>query len=147
MGRVNTPQLSQSQREELEALFKNSSNASFRKRCQLILLKGQGRNSKDVGQIIGMSHVSVNSWLKRYKQKGIEGLQIKQGRGRKAIINKEGDHDSILAIVQSERQRLQTAKAEWEALSGKTVSKTTFRRFLKALAEPINVSENDVAKM
>lgn len=146
MGRVNTPQLSELQREELESLFTTSLNASFRKRCQLILLKAQGRNSKDVGQIIGMSHISVNSWLKRYKKQGIQGLYISKGRGRKALIDKEKDQDSILAIVQAERQRLQTAKAEWEALSGKTVSKTTFRRFLKALAEPTSVSENDATQ-
>jgi transposase len=146
MGRVNTPQLSKLQRDELELLVNTSSNASFRKRCQLILLKAQGRDSKDVGQIVGMSHVSVNSWLKRYKKEGITGLQIKEGRGRKSLIDKETDQASILAIVQAERQRLQTAKAEWEALSGKTVSKTTFRRFLKALAEPTNVSENDANK-
>jgi hypothetical protein len=45
MGRVNTPQLSELQREELELLVNTSSNASFRKRCQLILLKAYNNSS------------------------------------------------------------------------------------------------------
>ncbi|MCM2556267.1 hypothetical protein NAL32_17930, partial [Chryseobacterium sp. Ch-15] len=68
MGRVNTPHLSTVSREELEILQIKSANASLRKRCQLILLKGDGRSSKDVGSILRMSHVSVNSWVKRYKE-------------------------------------------------------------------------------
>ena len=58
MGRVNTPILSESSRTELETLFENSNNHSLRKRCQTILLKSDGRHSKDVGSIVGMSHVS-----------------------------------------------------------------------------------------
>jgi opacity protein-like surface antigen len=36
------------------------------------------------------------------------------------------------------RQRLQTAKAEWEASGGKSISDSTLRRFLKVLTEDIN---------
>ena len=58
MGRVNTPILTESSQIELETLFKKSNSHSFRKRCQTILLKADGRHSKDVGLIVGMSHVS-----------------------------------------------------------------------------------------
>lgn len=71
MGRVNTPELDESSRQELETLLRKSDNASLRKRCQLILLKADGRCSKDVGSILKMSHVSINSWVNRYKTKGI----------------------------------------------------------------------------
>ena len=138
MGRVNTPVLSESSRTELETLFKNSNNHSLRKRCQTILLKSDGRHSKDVGSIVGMSHVSVNSWLKRYKTDGILGLNIKSGRGRKPIIDKVINEAEVLEIAKKHRQRLQTAKAEWEENSGKEVSRATFRRFLKSLAADIN---------
>jgi transposase len=79
--------------------------------------------------------MSVNNWLVRYADEGIEGLKTKKGRGRKPLINKTTDEVSILALVKSNRQRLQTAKAEWEAESGKSVSRDTLRRFLKALAD------------
>lgn len=138
MGRVNTPVLKESERTELETLFKKSDNHSLRKRCQTILLKADGRYSKDVGEIVGMSHVSVNSWLSRYKSKGLPGLLIKSGRGRKPKIARETDQIEILALAKKHRQRLETAKAEWETTSGKAVSRDTFRRFLKVLAVDTN---------
>ena len=114
MGRVNTPILTESSQTELTTLFKTSNNHSFRKRCQTILLKADGRHSKNVGSIVGMSHVSQNSWLKRYKTDDISGLLIKSGSGRKPIIDKATDETAVLEVAKKHRQRLQTAKAEWE---------------------------------
>ena len=135
MARVNTPLLSEESRAELETLIKKSGNHSLRKRCQTILLKADGRYSKDVGLIVGMTNVSVNSWLKRYQLEGISGLQIKPGRGRKPVIDALVDASGVLEAAKKHRQRLQTAKAEWQASSGKEVSNETFRRFLKSLVE------------
>ncbi|QQS30665.1 MAG: helix-turn-helix domain containing protein [Sphingobacteriales bacterium] len=106
MGRVNTPILSETGRKELETLFKKSDNHSLRKRCQTILLKAEGRHSKDVGSIVGMCHVSVNSWLKRYKSDGIAGLYIKPGRGKKPLIDKKSDEHLILEAVSQHRQKI-----------------------------------------
>lgn len=138
MGRVNTPILSESQKKELDDLFKSSSNHSLRKRCQTILLKSEGRDSIDVGKIVGMCNVSVNSWLQRYKAEGISGLSVKPGRGKKALINRLEDESAILEAVKKHRQKVATAKAEWQALSGKSVSDITFKRFLKSLVGDIN---------
>jgi transposase len=108
-------------------------------RCQSILLKAEGRTSEETGRITGMCNVSVNSWLKRFKSEGIAGLHTRPGRGRKPIINEQEDRPAILAAIRSNRQRLLTAKAEWEASSGKSVCRDTFRTFLKRLADDINV--------
>jgi transposase len=139
MGRVNTPKLDASSFEELEKLYKTSQNHSLRKRCQTILLKGQGRSSKDVGEIVGMSHVSVNSWLKRYKREGISGLHIKKGRGRKPLIDLQLEDALVLESIKKHRQRVSRAKSAWEEATDKAVSKSTFKRFLKSLVEDINV--------
>lgn len=138
MGRVNTPVLSETQRAALENGLKMGKSHAFRMRCQSVLLKADHRKSKEVGLIVNMCQVSVNSWLGRYKSEGIDGLRTKEGRGRKPKIDKITDRTSILAAVKANRQRLQTAKAAWEAQSGKTVSRDTFRRFLKDLAEDTN---------
>lgn len=138
MGRVNTPQLTTSQYAELEKGFKTGNSHCFRMRCYTILLKSEGRTSKEVGTLTGMSHISVNSWLKRYKMHGLEGLKTQPGRGRKPIIIESEDRESLLEAIKSNRQRLQTAKTEWEAQSGKSISRQTFRRFLKSLADDIN---------
>ena len=138
MGRVNTPVLTPMQRKELETGLQKGKSHSFRMRCQSILLKSEGRTSKEVGSITGMSHISVNSWLNRYKSEGISGLSTKPGRGRKAVLNVEEDKAGILEAIRSNRQRMRTAKAEWESKSGKSVSDSTFKAFLKSLADDIN---------
>ncbi|AYQ36553.1 helix-turn-helix domain-containing protein (plasmid) [Runella sp. SP2] len=146
MGRVNRPLLSEEQRKELENSFKTSENHSFRMRCHTILLKADGRKSKDVGQIVGMCHISVNSWLERYKTEGIDGLVTKPGRGRKASINKLEDQAAIVEAVKSNRQRISMAKAEWESQrieGSKPVGNDAFRHFLKVLVADINVSESE----
>ena len=71
MGRKNTPALSEAQRAELTKGLKTGKSHATRCRCQVILLKAEGRTSKDVGEIVGMCNVSVNSWLKRYNEEGI----------------------------------------------------------------------------
>lgn len=138
MGRVNTPKLLPEQRLELESGFKNSSSHCFRMRCQTILLKSEGRTSKEVGLITGMCHISVNNWTKRFISDGITGLETQSGRGRKPIISTVEDKEAILEAIKKNRQRMQTAKAEWESQSGKSVCRNTFRAFLKTLAEDLN---------
>lgn len=110
-------------------------------RCQTILLKADGRTSKDVGSVVGMCHVSVNSWLKRYKAGGIGELATRPGRGRKPGLTKEADQQAVLEAVKANRQRISMAKAEWEAQraeQGKPVGRDSFRNFLKSLAVDIN---------
>ena len=59
----------------------------------------------DVAEITGMTYVSVNAWVKRYND---------FGQGRKPILNKETDKESVLQSIKAHRQRIQTANAEWE---------------------------------
>ena len=44
-------------------------------------------SSQDVGQVVGLCQVSINSWVKRYGQEGINGLKTKPGRGRKPLLS------------------------------------------------------------
>jgi transposase len=137
MSRVNTPQLSGRDRLLLLEGLKKGESHCFRSRCHVILLKAEGLDSKDVGLITGMSPISVNHWVKRFKSDGISGLKNKPGQGRKSVLDAE-DRQGLLEAVKQHRQRLQTAKAEWEASRGKSISDSTLRRFLKVLAEDIN---------
>jgi transposase len=138
MGRVNTPILTVSQRKELEEGFKRGYSHCFRMRCQSILLKSAGHKSKYVGIVTGMCEVSVNSWINRYNREGISGLNTKSGRGRKPLLSLTEDKTSILAAIKANRQRMRTAKSQWEAASGKKVCDSTIKAFLKTLADDIN---------
>lgn len=138
MGRVNTPILEESAKAELEKRFRTDPSHAVRTRCQVVLLKAEGRQSKQVAGIVKLCEMSVNNWLARYKTEGIPGLVTKPGRGRKPIIRTQEDRQKALELVKENRQRLQTAKAEWEAQQGKSIGRDAFRRFLKALTGDTN---------
>lgn len=146
MGRINTPVINEVERVALENGLRTSKSHAFRMRCQTILLKADGRKSKDVACIVGMSHVSVNSWLKRYKDEGIQGLLTKPGRGRKPLIDQGLEAEAIVEAVQANRSRISIAKAEWEAKrneASRPVGRQAFTNFLKALGQDINASEKE----
>ena len=138
MGRVNTPVLSAAAKAALEEGLRTDKAHCFRMRCQAILLKSTGRGSKEVGEITAMDYQSVDGWVKRYKAEGLAGLRTRPGRGRKPLLCPEVDTDSVVAAVKEHRQRIQTAKAEWEQESEKSVGLSTFKSFLKALAADTN---------
>lgn len=135
MGRVNTPKLDEEAKAALEKSYRHGKTHTYRKRCQLILLKSENRKSAEVASILGTTENSVNFWVSRYKQEGLAGLKTKKGRGRKMLLDKEKDGAAVLAAVKKHRQRVQSAQAEFERETGKQTSPDTFIRFLKALAE------------
>lgn len=143
MGRVNTPLLDERTKAELDKRFRTDKSHVVRMRCQLVLLKAEGRTSKEVAGIVKMCEMSVNNWLSRYKAEGIQGLLTKPGRGRRPVIFSEQEQQSALALIKANRQKLQTAKAEWENQQGKSIGRDAFRRFLKAVVDDTNVFANE----
>ena len=133
---LRTINLNSAQRKALKAGHKQGKSATFRQRCQIILLKSQGRTAKEVSQIVGLSHISVNHWLNRYETEGIDGLHTKPGRGRQPILDLEKDAEVVKATVREERQRLHQAKYTLEKQLDKHFSTRTLKRFLKNLAAP-----------
>ncbi|MGL4608826.1 MAG: helix-turn-helix domain-containing protein [Trueperaceae bacterium] len=111
-----------------------------------MLLKSEARSSKDIAKILDCCEVVVNSWLKRYEAEGIEGLQTKAGRGRKAILNEITDAAKIKEVVQANRQRLSVATAELEIALEKQFSQKTLERYIKNVLAVINASENVLAR-
>jgi transposase len=138
MGRTNKPLLTSEGRIALQEGQKNGKQPVYRQRCQIILLKADGRTSADVARIVGQCTMSVNNWVVRYKELGIEGLSTKAGRGRKPTLTVAQDGEAVKRAVIANRQQLDQAKLEFEAETNKTVSRAMLRRFLKALAVDIS---------
>lgn len=137
MGRrVKSVELTMAEQAALEQGYKGKGPGSFvfSQRCQMILLKSQGRSSKAIAGILRTNLLSVNQWVQRYEKQGIAGLQTKEGQGRKPIFDKVADEAVVRAAVQKERQRLKLAKAELEATLNKEFSVRTLKRFLKNLS-------------
>lgn len=141
MGRVKTVELSGERRTALEQGHREGKSHAYRTRCQMMLLKSEGRTSAEVADILGCCEVVVNTWLKRYEAEGIEGLKTRPGRGRKAILEAD-DLARVKEAVEASRQRLSLAKAELETQLGKSVSTKTLERYIKNMVLAINASEN-----
>jgi len=110
MGKIRTIDLSVTDREELDQGYRSGSSHAFRQRCQLVLLKSEGRSSEQVGELLKLNPVTVNNWLTRYQAAGLVGLETKPGRGRKPVLEAEGNLEQVRKAVVAERQRLSQAK-------------------------------------
>ena len=136
--KIRTIELSTQQRHLLQQGYTKDRSHAFRKRCHVVLLKAEGRTSKDIGLIMGMHEVSVINWLNRYEGQGIEGLFTKPGRGRKPLLDEQQDAPIVRDTIAEERQRLSQAKELLEQRLNKTFSEKTLKRFLKNITAATN---------
>lgn len=131
MSRLTKIVLTEAERDALEKGFKYGKVHGFRQRCQMILLKAKQKPSREIALQLDCCMVSVNGWVKRYQAEGINGLHIKEGRGRPAILQNETDLQAVRAAVAANRQRLSLAQEALQAELGKEFSTMTLKRFLK----------------
>ena len=143
MGKTKVIQLSDRQRQALEDGYRNGRSHAFRERCQMILLKSENRTSSEIARFLGCHKITVHEWVKRFEGEGIEGLQTRPGRGRRAILQAATDLSRVRAAVIRSRQRIGLARAELEDELQKPFSTTTLKRFLKKTIAASNELEND----
>lgn len=130
--------LTESERNSLTQGFRLGESHCFRMRCRAVLLKSEGLSSVQVGEQTEMTAQSVNGWVKRFELEGIKGLYTRPGQGRKPIMDCS-DEEAVRKAIESDRQSVRLAKEAWQNSSGKEASELTFRRFLSALAQDIDV--------
>ena len=131
-------ELSEAQRAELEKGYRKGERHCFRMRCLAVLLKSEGLSSARVGERVGMNEHTVNSWLKRYRKEGMEGMETRPGRGRKPIMDCS-DEEAVRRAIEQDRQSVDKAREAWQQARGKEARESTFKRFLSALAQDISV--------
>lgn len=125
--------LSKSDHQALQEGYTHGSTPAFRRRCHGVLLKSQGRSYEEIGRILGVTLLSVENWVKRYEENGVEGLHTSPGQGRKPILE-ESDAPVVQEVIQEERQRLKHAQEMLTKKLNKQFSTKTLKRFLKVLA-------------
>ncbi|WP_438850181.1 hypothetical protein [Bacteroides acidifaciens] len=84
-----------------------------------------------------MSHVSVNSWVKRFLSEGIDGLADPSRPWAKTYHGLYG-RGSVRKAIEQDRQSVSKAREAWQKATGKEASDLTFKRFLSALAQDIS---------
>lgn len=138
MGKVTQLDLTEKERQTLEKGYRGGKKHGYRKRCHLILLKSEGRSSKQIGEILGICEIAVNNWVKRYLAEGIKGLETRPGRGRKPVLEKSVDFERVREAVKENRQRIELAREELQTSLGKQFSAMTLKRFLKKTVAATN---------
>lgn len=75
MAKIKIIQLTEQQRLQLEDGFRQGKSHAYRMRCRAVLLKSTGLTSEQAGVQTGMTHISVNSWVRRFEAEGLKGLE------------------------------------------------------------------------
>jgi transposase len=63
---------------------KHHLKAHFRTRCETLLLSNRGYKVMEIAQLFVVRPHTVRVWMGNWEQKGLVGLSIRSGRGRKA---------------------------------------------------------------
>lgn len=111
-GKIKVLLLADTQRLSLEGGFRNGDSHCFRMRCRAVLLKSKGLSNHTIGEQTEMPHISVNSWVKRFEEPGIEGLYTRLGRGRKPIMDCS-DEEIVRRAIEEGRQSVIETKEAW----------------------------------
>lgn len=83
-------ELTERQRQELEAIRDHHELAYLRERAAAILKIGEGHSGLQTARhLLNRAHWqdTVYEWVKRYQAEGIAGLKIRSGRGRKPAFS------------------------------------------------------------
>lgn len=70
------------EQDQLEDIFKTTSDRRLRDRCQAVLMASRGRQRKTIAQDLGVHRTTVRLWLQHYHERGVEGLQIQWAPGQ-----------------------------------------------------------------
>jgi hypothetical protein len=135
MGKTKTIELTDEQRTALEQGYRKGKNHAFRLRCQMVLLKSEKRPSVVIAEILGCCEVVINTWLNRYEQEGITGLQTRPGRGRKPKLSIQNPvHlQKVKAEIANHPQSVKTVIAKLDEDLDIQMHPDTLKRFLKRL--------------
>ena len=89
MKPIKVIELSEVDRLKLEKGYHNGPTHSFRIRCKSILLKSEGKSAPQIAEMLEVTVPTVYTWVKRYEENGIKGLETRPGQGalRSAMYN------------------------------------------------------------
>jgi transposase len=74
--------LTDTERQNLEKLYRRTENADLRTRCQMVLLSGKGRSVAEIAELTLFEQDSVLYWFDRFEAEGVSGLEDRPRSGR-----------------------------------------------------------------
>jgi transposase len=104
--------LTAAEQEQLDHLFKTTTDRRLRDRCQAVLMASRGRKRKSIAQDLGVHRTTVRLWLKHYHERGLGGLTIHWAPGHPGRIP-ETLASTIQTWVKEGPQSCQRDRANW----------------------------------
>jgi transposase len=81
--------LDEAARQELEKVYHTHAKSHVRQRAQCLLLSDRCYSVPHLAGIFSTRTHTVRQWFNRWESEGIQGLEIRPGRGSKLAINAE----------------------------------------------------------
>ena len=81
-------------------------------RARIVLRRAEGSREVDVAAALGVSLTTISTWSRRFELQGLDGLQDRPGRGRKAWLATEKVRQVITRVVQPPK-----GKKKWSTRS------------------------------
>lgn len=113
--------LSDEERKKLAAIRDRHSKAYMRERARAILKIAEGQSGREVareGLLKERRPDTVYEWVHRWEAEGVEGLRIRDGRGRKPAFfaeytDEKDARQALLLIIRRDRHTLGYERARW----------------------------------
>lgn len=79
-------ELSENQKAELTKLVRSKlTSVRLAQRANIVLLAAQGKQNKEIAQLLGVGRVQVGRWRDRYLESGLQGIERDLPRGAPAV--------------------------------------------------------------
>ena len=128
------PAVTLSKEEHLKlSQFSRAKSCSVRlaERSKIVLLAADGRQDKDIAEVLGITRQKASRWRRRYLDMGIEGLQKDAPRpGRKKQITQKKIEDIVRKTIQEKPKNATHWSTRLMAREA-NVSEATIRRIWK----------------
>jgi len=117
--------------KKLRYLSKHGKSLQERRRSQALVLSYEGYTKREIASILQVTQRSIFLWLSEFKQRGIESLKAKSGRGRKTKLNSERDKEIVKKYIEAYPNQPKKAYVLTLEEINIDISYDTFKRFLK----------------
>lgn len=124
------PELSESGRKQLTALFKYHDSHSVRRRSHSILLSADGFTIDEIARIYQIHRDTVGTTFDKWKRDGIAGLFDDPRSGRPSKLS-EDEADEAIKLLKEEPRSIKKALAATREKTGKEISEWTLKRIAK----------------
>ena len=125
--------LTESELQSFENLYRTGAKSHIRQRAQCILLSHRGYSVPSLAKMFSTRTHTVRAWFNRWDTEGIQGLEIRPGRGLKPAIRLDDAAlvESIKEEAAAHPRNIKEAVLRINARWGLDLSEGQLKTFLK----------------